>query len=74
MSRAKEVVYTGVKGTMKTDFKVTGDDYRQDGRVVAWRALLIENGKIVGLTASNLWDIMHMRCLLIQPCFKKHII
>ena len=54
--QAKEVSYTGVKGSMKTEFKVVGDDYRQDGRVTAWRALLIENGKIVGLTASNLWD------------------
>jgi hypothetical protein len=54
--QAQEVSYTGVKGTMKTDFKVVGDDYRQDGRVMAWRALLIENGKIVGLTASYLWD------------------
>lgn len=54
--QAQEVSYTGAKGSMKTDFKVVGDDYRQDGRVVAWRALLIENGKIVGLTASNLWD------------------
>jgi|ERR1700677_2974069 len=54
--QAKEVAYTGAKGSMKTDFKVVGDDYRQDGRVIAWRALIIQNGKIVGLTASNLWD------------------
>ena len=54
--QAKEISYTGAKGSMKTDFKVVGDDYRQDGRVIAWRALLIENGKVVGLTASNLWD------------------
>jgi hypothetical protein len=54
--QAKEISYTGVKGSMKTDFKVVGDDYRQDGRVMAWRVLLIQNGKIVGLMASNLWD------------------
>jgi hypothetical protein len=54
--QAREVSYTGAKGSMKTEFKVIGDDYRQDGRVTAWRALLIENGKIVGLTASNLWN------------------
>ena len=54
--QAKEVSYSGVKGSMKTDFKVVGDDYRQDGRVTAWRALIIEDGKIVGLTASYLWD------------------
>ena len=54
--QAKELSYTGVKGTIKSQFKVVGDDYTQDGRVVAWRALLIENGKIVGLTQSYLWD------------------
>jgi hypothetical protein len=54
--QAKEVSYAGASGTIKTEFKVTGDDYIQDGRVVAWRALLIENGKIVGLTQSYLWD------------------
>jgi hypothetical protein len=54
--QAREISYTGAKGTMKTDFKVVGDDYRQDGRVTAWRALLIVDGKIVGLTASYLWD------------------
>jgi hypothetical protein len=54
--QAREVSYTGATGSMKTDFKVVGDDYRQDGRVTAWRALLIVDGKIVGLTASYLWD------------------
>jgi len=54
--QAKELDYTGVKGTIKSEFKVVGDDYTQDGRVVAWRALLIQNGKIVGLTQSYLWD------------------
>ncbi|HWB61132.1 MAG TPA: hypothetical protein VG733_16745 [Chthoniobacteraceae bacterium] len=54
--QAREISYTGAKGSMQTDFKIIGDDYRQDGRVTAWRALIIENGKIVGLTASNLWD------------------
>jgi hypothetical protein len=53
---AKEVSCKDAKGSLKTAFQVVGDDYLQDGRVVAWRALLIENGKIVGLTQSNLWD------------------
>ena len=54
--QAKELNYTDAKGTIKSQFKVVGDDYLQDGRVVAWRALLIEKGKIVGLTQSYLWD------------------
>jgi len=54
--QAQEVAYNNVKGSVKTEFKVVGDDYQQDGRVVAWRALLIEKGRIVGLTQSYLWD------------------
>lgn len=53
---AKEVDYPAVKGSRVTKFQVIGDDYREDGRVTQWRALLIENGKIVGLTQSYLWN------------------
>jgi hypothetical protein len=53
--QAKEVAYQDVKGSVKTEFEVTGDDYYEDGRVMSWRALLIENGRIVGLTQSFLW-------------------
>ena len=54
--QAREVAYNRPKGTMETKFQVIGDDYIQDGRVIAWRALLIADGKIVGLTQSYLWD------------------
>jgi hypothetical protein len=54
--QAKELHYSGVKGSVKSEFKVIGDDYADDGKVTAWRALLIENGRIVGLTQSFLWN------------------
>jgi hypothetical protein len=54
--QAKEVDYPAPRGTMETHFQVIGDDYLQDGRVIAWRAILISDGKIVGLTQSYLWD------------------
>ncbi len=54
--QAREVAYNNVKGTIKTKFAVIGDDYAEDGRVTAWRALLIEKGRIVGLTQSYLWN------------------
>ena len=54
--QAREVPYDHPKGTTETRFQITGDDYIQDGRVIAWRALLISDGKIVGLTQSYLWD------------------
>src|SRR4030095_831682 len=42
--QAQEISYRNVRGTHKTEFKVIGDDYLDDGRVIAWRCLLIENG------------------------------
>ncbi|MEA3188475.1 MAG: hypothetical protein QOD99_2305 [Chthoniobacter sp.] len=54
--QAREMRYEHAKGSMKTKFQVVGDDYLDDGRITAWRALLIEDGKIVGLTQSYLWN------------------
>lgn len=54
--QAREVSYTGVKGSQKTEITVVGDDYREDGRITAWRALLIEGGRVVALTQSFLWN------------------
>ena len=45
--QAQEISYRNARGTHKTEFKVIGDDYFDDGRVIAWRCLLIENGRIV---------------------------
>lgn len=54
--QAKEHFYPGTKGSVQSQFQVIGDDYAEEGRVTAWRAVLIENGKIVGLTQSFLWN------------------
>ncbi len=54
--QAREVRYENAKGTMKTKFAITGEDFQEDGRVTAWRALLIVNNQIVGLTQSYLWN------------------
>ena len=54
--QAREISYPNAKGNYKTEFTVIGDDYLQDGRVIAWRCLLIENGKIVAENRSYLWE------------------
>ena len=54
--QAREITYPSAGKSMKTEFTVIGDDYKDDGRVTAWRALLIENGKIVAFTQSQLWN------------------
>lgn len=41
---------------MKSEFQIIGDDYEQDGQVTAWRAVLIENGRIVAVNQSFLWN------------------
>jgi hypothetical protein len=52
---AQERYYPGARGSHKTEFTVTGDEYLEAGRVTAWRALLIVDGRIVGLRQSFLW-------------------
>ena len=54
--QAREIAYQAAHGTMKSELQVVGDDYLTDGRVTAWRAVLIENGRIVALNQSFLWN------------------
>ena len=54
--QAQEISYQNAHGTHKTEFKVIGDDYLDDGRVIAWRCLLIENGRIVAENRSFMWE------------------
>jgi hypothetical protein len=54
--QAQEITYRNVHGTHKTEFKVIGDDYFDDGRVIAWRCLLIANGQIVAESRSFMWE------------------
>jgi hypothetical protein len=54
--QAQEITYKNVRGTHKTEFKVIGDDYLDDGRVIAWRCRLIANGRIVAENRSFLWE------------------
>ncbi|HJT81102.1 MAG TPA: hypothetical protein VJ719_07890 [Chthoniobacterales bacterium] len=53
--QAQEVSYEEARGSHKTEFKVVGDDYFDGGRVIAWRCLLINQGKIVAENRSFLW-------------------
>jgi hypothetical protein len=54
--QAQEISYRNVRGTHKTEFKVIGDDYSDDGRVISWRCLLIENRRIVAENRSYMWE------------------
>jgi hypothetical protein len=54
--QAKEQTYQNVDGTNRSEFRVIGDEYFDDGQVLAWRCLLIEHGRIVAEKRSFLWD------------------
>jgi len=53
--QAQEVYYPQTRGSFETAIDVTGDDFLQYGRVTAWRAVLIVDGRIVAFTQSFLW-------------------
>jgi hypothetical protein len=54
-TQAREIYYPSARGHHKTEFAIVGDDFYDDGRVTAWRCLLVENGRIVAETKSYLW-------------------
>lgn len=54
--QARELAYQNAQGTIETEFAVIGDDYLSDGPITSWRAVLIEDSKIVALTQSYLWN------------------
>lgn len=54
--QGRELYYPSAKGNIKSEFAIIGDDYFDDGAVIAWRCLLIENGKIVAMKRSYLWE------------------
>jgi hypothetical protein len=54
-TQAREVDYPNARGSHKTAFAILGDDFFNDGRILAWRCLLIENGRIVAEDRSFLW-------------------
>jgi hypothetical protein len=54
--QAKELKFKDAKGSFASEFDVIGDAYNEDGKIAGWRVLLIENGKIVALTQSFIWN------------------
>lgn len=54
--QAKELHYPAANGTTETKFTIIGDEYKQDGKVNAWRILLLVDGRVVGLRQSFLWN------------------
>jgi hypothetical protein len=53
--QARELNYPNAKGSYTSEIAILGEDYEQDGPITSWRAILIENRKIVGLLQSRTW-------------------
>jgi hypothetical protein len=53
---AKEMHYPSAKGTIESKFTIIGDEYGENGKVTAWRLLLVQKGRIVALRQSFLWN------------------
>ena len=54
--QTRELHYQHVRGEILSRLAVIGDDFFDDGRVTAWRASLIVDGKVVARTQSYLWE------------------
>jgi hypothetical protein len=52
---AQERYYPDAHGSYKSDFRVTGDEYLEHGKVTEWRVLLIVDGRIVAFRQSYMW-------------------
>lgn len=53
--KSKEVEVTDVKRSNITKFEVTGEEYRVAGPVLAWRAVLTQDGKELAEKRSAMW-------------------
>ena len=54
--QARELYYANVRGSHQSEFAIVGNDYENDGPITSWRAILIENRKIVALLQSRTWQ------------------
>jgi hypothetical protein len=52
---ALERHYSQARGNFKSTFEILGDDFLENGRVSAWRLLMIVDGRIVALSQSYMW-------------------
>jgi len=52
---AQELYYPAARGSFRSQFQITGDEFLEFGRVASWRVLLIVEGNIVAFRQSFLW-------------------
>jgi hypothetical protein len=53
--QAREIHYPNARGSHASEFAIVGRDYYEDGPITTWRAVLIEDRRIVALLQSRTW-------------------
>jgi hypothetical protein len=53
--QAREIYYPNARGNYVSEFAIVGNDYQQDGPITSWRAVLIQDRRIVALLQSRTW-------------------
>ncbi|MEM1294950.1 MAG: hypothetical protein AAGH89_06260, partial [Verrucomicrobiota bacterium] len=54
--KVKEVTVDDVRRQNTTDINVIGEEFKEDGNVVAWRASLVRDGEVISSVESFLWE------------------
>jgi hypothetical protein len=54
--QGRELNYPNAMGSHRSEFAIVGNDYENDGPITSWRAILIEDRKIVALLQSRTWQ------------------
>lgn len=53
--KTQEIEITEVKRSNVTKLQITGEEYLKSGKVLAWRAVLLQGGKEIASTRSFMW-------------------
>jgi hypothetical protein len=54
--KQQELEIANVKGSNITKFQITGNEFQTAGKVLAWRAVLLQGGKEIATTRSSMWN------------------
>lgn len=54
--KKQELEIADVKGSNISKFQVTGSEFQTAGKVLAWRAVLLQGGKEIATTRSSMWN------------------
>ena len=54
--KRQEIEIADVRRENVTKFQVTGAEYQTNGKILSWRAVLVQGGKEIATTQSFMWQ------------------